>query len=279
MQSIKNLISAGKIETIFAPLLAMFPQSMNYLNKEQLLKSWKDIKSYLEKYHQTKTQGLTIDNWQSIIADINKIQLVSQLDQDPFKVLIRTILSARSKDNQTIKVSKHLFEYYDTPENLANAPEDHVREILKPIGFYNSKTKYIINTARHIVEKYDGKVPDTMDALMKLPGVGLKVAGCVMVYAFGKPEIPVDTHVHRIVNRWGLVKTKTPEKTMVELKKLLPKDWWTVVNDLLVRFGKTICKPIKPECSNCPLNQCCTSSNKNVKINKNQVNNDRQLNT
>lgn len=217
---------------------------------------WEGVKDYIESKGLCNTNQARDD----IICELlekDHVELASEIDSDPFKTLIRTILSARSRDDQTIKVSNHLFEYYDTAEKLANAPDEHVKEIIKPIGFYNAKTKYIKDAAAALLENHDGKVPDTMEELVALPGVGLKVAGCVLVYAFNKPAIPVDTHVHRIVNRWGLVETKDAEKTNKLLKEILPKKWWKVINDLLVRFGKDICRPIGPKCGECPLEAFC----------------------
>ncbi|MBD3187253.1 endonuclease III [Candidatus Bathyarchaeota archaeon] len=186
------------------------------------------------------------------------VQLASEIDRDPFKTLIRTILSARTRDDQTIKVSSILFEQYDTPKKLANADPDRVREIIRPIGFYNSKTKYIMDTSRMLIEQHGGSVPNKFKDLVALPGVGSKVANCVLVYAFGIPAIPVDTHVHRIVNRWGLVDTPDPKSTHKQLVDILPRKWWLLINDLLIRFGKEICKPIGPQCDNgCPLAPCC----------------------
>jgi endonuclease-3 len=185
------------------------------------------------------------------------VELASEIDRDPFKTLIRTILSARTKDEQTIKISNILFEEFDTPEKLARADPERVKEIIRPIGFYNTKTKYIINTSKKLLKDHDGEVPEDYKDLIDLPGVGSKVAKCVLVYAFGIPAIPVDTHVHRITNRWGLVETKTPKKTNEALMDLLPKGWWILVNDLLIRFGKDLCKPINPRCDECPLADWC----------------------
>ena len=256
MAKLKDLIMDGKIETVFTPLLAHFPQAIRYLSEEMLDEVWEEVKSHVESRGSCNTNQARDE----IINDLlgkDHVELASEIDSDPFKTLIRTILSARSRDEQTIKVSNHLFEYYDTAEKLAKAPEDHVKEIIKPIGFYNVKSQHIINAAVQLLEDHDGKVPDTMEELVALPGVGLKVAGCVLVYAFDKPAIPVDTHVHRIVNRWGLVETKNAEKTNKFLREIFPRKWWKVINDLMVRFGKKICRPIGPKCTECPLESCC----------------------
>jgi len=175
----------------------------------------------------------------------------------PFQILIGTILSARSRDEVTAQISKILFKKYPTAKKLAKAKPAEVMKIIKQIGFYKNKTKNIITTAKIIDEKYKGKVPKEMHELIELPGVGRKVAGCVVVYAFQKDAIPVDTHVHRISNRLGWVKTKTPEKTEKELMKKVPKRYWQVVNDYLVSHGKNICKPITPFCSQCVIKKHC----------------------
>jgi len=176
---------------------------------------------------------------------------------DPFKVLISTILSARAKDEVTEILAEKLFEKYDTAEKLARAKQKDVIPIIKKIGFYNAKSKNIIETAKILVEKYGGRVPDTLEQLTELPGVGRKVANCVLVYAYKKDAIPVDIHVHRISNRLGWVKTKTPEETEKTLEKILPKKHWQAINDALVTHGKTICAPVSPWCSKCPIAKHC----------------------
>ncbi len=180
----------------------------------------------------------------------------------PFRILVSTILSARSRDEVTYPICEELFKKYPTAKKLSGAKASDVERLIKKIGFYKQKTKYIISTAKKIVEL--GKVPSDIDELIKLPGVGRKVAGCVRVYAFGKDAIPVDTHVHRISNRTGLVKTKYPENTEIELMKITPKKYWQLVNDLLVWYGKTTCKPITPECYRCKIIKYCKYRNKNL---------------
>lgn len=178
-------------------------------------------------------------------------------DLGPWKILISTILSARSKDETTIPISKELFRNYTDAKSLASADPKVVEKMIKKIGFYKNKTKFIIETSRIIEEDYKGKVPDTMEELLKLPGVGRKVANCELVYAFKKSAIPVDTHVHRISNRLGWVDTKTPEKTEIELLKIVPKDLWIDVNEYLVIFGQRICRPIGPKHDICPIKKYC----------------------
>ncbi|NMC05472.1 MAG: endonuclease III [Candidatus Lokiarchaeota archaeon] len=255
MPTIKALISQGHIEKVLVPLLPFFPQAFTYVKGDLLDKIWPVVKPLIEK------KGFdTRRERDALLHDLmieDPVELASEIDSDPFKTLIRTILSARSKDEQTIKVSDALFKHYDTAEALAAAPPEKVEEIIKPIGFYRAKTRSIQGAARMLIDKFGGEVPGKYKDLIELPGVGPKVANCVLVYAFNTPAIPVDTHVHRIVNRWGLVETTDPEKTCDQLMEILPREWWLVVNDLLIRFGKEICKPITPSCNICPLDELC----------------------
>lgn len=176
---------------------------------------------------------------------------------DPFKILIGTILSARSRDENTTKVVNKLFSVYKTPQELASAPLGEIKKIIHSIGFYNVKAARIKQVAQIIVDKFGGKVPSDINQLLELPGVGRKTANCVLVYAFDKPAIPVDIHVHRISNRLGLVRTKTPERTEEELQKLVDKKLWTRVNDTFVMYGQNICLPVKPNCKACDLKSRC----------------------
>jgi endonuclease-3 len=175
----------------------------------------------------------------------------------PFSILIGTILSARTKDESTTKVVKILFSKYKNAKALANAKLKEVEKIIKPIGFYHVKAKRIIEVARIIDSKYKGKVPDNLEKLVELPGVGRKTANCVLVYAFDKPAIPVDIHVHRISNRLGLVETKNPEETEMELMEKIPKKFWLEINDTFVMYGQNICKPISPMCDVCKIKKNC----------------------
>jgi endonuclease III len=184
-------------------------------------------------------------------------QLQDSEGGDPFRILIGTILSHRTKDENTTRATENLFSRYKTPEELANADPRTVRRLIRPSGFYNMKTKNIITASKQLVEQFGGKVPDNEEDLLKIRAVGRKTANCVLVYAFNKPAIPVDTHVHRISNRLGLVKTKKPEETEAELVKTVPMRYWLEVNDLFVRFGQTTCKPIGPRCGICTLKGGC----------------------
>ena len=176
---------------------------------------------------------------------------------DPFKILIGTMLSARSRDENTTKVVNLLFAIYKTPQELAGADLDDIKKIIHSIGFYNVKAARIKQVAQQIVGKFGGRVPSDIEKLLELPGVGRKTANCVLVYAFDRPAIPVDIHVHRISNRLGIVDTKTPEKTEEALSKAVDKSLWTRLNDTFVMYGQNICLPIKPNCGICDLKEDC----------------------
>jgi endonuclease-3 len=175
----------------------------------------------------------------------------------PFKILIGTVLSARTKDENTTKAARELFKVYDTPQKLAKAKVKDIEKLIKSVGFYHVKSKRIIGVASLIVSKYHGKVPADIDKLVEIPGVGRKTANCVLVYAFEQPAIPVDTHVHRISNRLGLVDTKMPEETEMELRKKIPKKFWLDINNTFVMYGQNICKPISPMCDVCKIRNVC----------------------
>jgi endonuclease-3 len=175
----------------------------------------------------------------------------------PFKILIGTVLSARTKDENTTKAAKALFKVYGTPQKLANAKVKDVEKMIKSVGFYHVKSKRIIEVAKLLISKYGGKVPSDIDKLVEIPGVGRKTANCVLVYAFEQPAIPVDTHVHRISNRLGLVSTKMPEETEMELRKTIPKKFWLDINNTFVMYGQNICKPISPMCDVCKIKNAC----------------------
>lgn len=174
-----------------------------------------------------------------------------------YEVLISTILSARAKDEVTEIVSENLFKKYPTIQKLAKADRKNVIKIIRKIGFYNQKAKYVINTAKKVAKDYHGKIPDTTEELMQLPGVGRKVASCVMVYSFKKEALPVDTHVHQISNRLGWLRTKTAEQTEIKLMQIIPRKHWLSLNNIFVHHGKTICVPVSPFCSKCPIYNYC----------------------
>lgn len=186
------------------------------------------------------------------------VSKIGEIQRDPFKVLISCILSLRTQDKTTGPVSLKLFELADTPEKLAKMPLKKIQKIIMPVNYYITKSKRIKQIAKDIIEKYDGKVPDTFEELMKLKGVGRKTANIVMTYGFFKKNyIPIDTHCHRIPNRLGWVNTKTPEQTEFALKEILPKKYWQDFNDIFVLHGQNICTSISPFCSKCVINKYC----------------------
>src|SRR5881628_4100844 len=178
-------------------------------------------------------------------------------DGDPFRVLIATILSHRTKDPVTALASSRLFAKYPRPTQLSRADPRTIARLIKPVGFYKTKARTVKRVAEIILKEYKGKVPDEMEKLLTLPSVGRKTANCVLVYGFKRPAIPVDTHLHRIFNRLGVVKTKTPEETERELTRIVDRKDWLPLNEVFVKFGQLICRPIGPKCSLCPLNDRC----------------------
>ena len=188
---------------------------------------------------------------------ITALRDLHNAETGPFSILIGTILSARTKDETTTKAVKALFLKYKNPKELANAKIKDVEKIIRSIGFFHVKSKRIIEVAKIIHTKYKDKVPEDLDTLVQLPGVGRKTANCVLVYAFEKPAIPVDIHVHRISNRLGLVDTKNPEETEQELMSKIDKKYWIDINDTFVMYGQNICKPISPMCEVCKIRNGC----------------------
>ena len=182
---------------------------------------------------------------------------VAQDSRDPFQILISCLISLRTKDEVTGEASARLFRLARTPRTLAHLPAATIANAIYPAGFYRTKARTIKEVSRTILERHDGNVPDEMDALLAFKGVGRKTANLVLTIGFGMPGICVDTHVHRISNRLGIVKTKTPEQTEFALRKVLPRRHWIPYNDLLVTFGQHLCKPISPLCSTCPVRDLC----------------------
>ena len=181
----------------------------------------------------------------------------SDIHTTPYKVLISTILSQRTKDANTLKAAKALFKIADTPQKMLRSKPSKIKIAIKPSGFYRNKAKTILEVTKQLLEKYKGKVPKDLDELLKLKGVGRKTANCVLVFGYKISAIPVDTHLHRISNRIGLVKTKTPNETEIELRKHLPKKYWLQINELFVRHGQSICSPRNPKCGICPIRKYC----------------------
>jgi endonuclease-3 len=189
--------------------------------------------------------------------------LQTQEDGDPFKILIGTILSARTRDETTAQAIKVLFSKFRNPDELSRADLKDIKKLIQKIGFYNVKATRIKEVSKILVEKYNSKVPSNLEDLLTFPGVGRKTANCVLVYGFRKPAIPVDIHVHRISNRIGIVNTKKPEETEIDLQKSIDRRYWTRVNETLVTFGQNICLPIKPKCNLCHLTKICKYYKKN----------------
>jgi endonuclease-3 len=189
------------------------------------------------------------------LTALTKLQMEEQ--DNPFKILIGTVLSARTRDETTTKVLVNLFRRFKGAKDLAEADIEEIKAIIRSTGFYNTKAKRIKNISQLIVEKFNGEVPDNIEKLLGLPGVGRKTANCVLVYGFNKAAIPVDVHVHRISNRLGLVNTKTPEKTEVHLSHTICKKHWLRINQTFVMYGQNICTPIKPKCKLCRLRDMC----------------------
>jgi endonuclease-3 len=195
----------------------------------------------------------TAPNW----TETALTEVARTMGRDPFKILIGTILSLRTKDETTGPAAARLFALAGTAEEMRQLTAEQIARAIYPVGFYRTKAATILEICDTLVAQHGGQVPDTMEALLALKGVGRKTANLVLTLGFQKPAICVDTHVHRISNRWGYVRTKTPEETEFALRRMLPKAYWPVYNDLLVGFGQNICKPISPLCSRCPLDSMC----------------------
>jgi len=184
------------------------------------------------------------------------VTLISVQTKDPYKVLISTLLSLRTKDEVTAKASYRLFEYADTPEKMIKLSEEEIQKLIFPVGFYKTKAKTIIETSQILLDRYNSRVPDSLDELLKFKGVGRKTSNLVLSLGYGQDTICVDTHVHRISNRWGAVSTRTPEETEFALMEKIPKKYWSEINDLMVAFGQTVCRPIGPKCRECKVKDC-----------------------
>ncbi len=177
--------------------------------------------------------------------------------KDAFKTLVSCLLSLRTQDKNTEKASNALFVVADTPKKIAKLPIKRLEKLIYSSGYYKNKARSIKYVSKVLLEKYDGEVPKTKEELLSIKGIGPKTANIVLCFAYGKQVIPVDTHVHRIPNRLGLVKTKKPEETEIELMKIMPKRYWREINTLFILFGKNMCLPISPKCSICPLSELC----------------------
>lgn len=185
------------------------------------------------------------------------VDLIEIQTEDPFKVLVTTILSARTKDEVTLNAVKRLFKVVNKPSDFKKLSYDRLKEMIYPVGFYPTKAKHLKALPGVLNSEFNGKIPDTVVELIKLPGVGRKTANLVVAVAFKKPAMCVDTHVHKIVNRLGYVKTKNPTETEFALREKLPKKYWITFNSILVAYGQYTCKPVSPWCSRCPVSKYC----------------------
>ena len=183
--------------------------------------------------------------------------------KNPYLVLIACILSLRTNDRTTYPATCRMLKLADTPQKMSNIKEEELANAIYPVGFYKNKAKQIIELSKIIVNDLNGKVPDSIEALIKFNGVGRKTANLVLAKGFGIPEICVDVHVHRIFNRLGLVHTKNPEETEFALRSNLPQKYWLDINTLLVTHGQNVCKPINPKCHECPIAEYCNSNKAN----------------
>jgi endonuclease-3 len=189
--------------------------------------------------------------------DVPVVTLTAVSSKSPFKVLVSTVLSLRTKDETTAEASARLFSEASTPQSVLELGEKKVRDLIYPVGFYRVKAQNIIGICEKLIDEYDGRVPDSIDELLEFRGVGRKTANLVLSLGYGKPAICVDIHVHRISNRWGYVDTKGPYETEMALRKKLPRRYWIEYNSLLVALGQQICRPLSPICSRCPVSGYC----------------------
>jgi endonuclease-3 len=194
-------------------------------------------------------------NW-----DAPVITFISIKGGSPFEILISTLLSLRTKDEVTIEATKRLFNKADNPFDMIKIKKEEIEKLIYPVGFYPTKAGRILEISKILIEKYNGEVPDSLENLLEFPGVGRKTANLVLAEGYNIPAICVDTHVHRISNRTGYVKTKTPDQTEQALREKLPKKYWIIYNEILVAFGQIICRPVSPFCSKCPVTQYCSKT-------------------
>jgi endonuclease-3 len=191
------------------------------------------------------------------VGPLPSVSKIAREKRDPFRVLVSTVVSLRTKDEVTDEASRRLFALADTLDELSKLPVRTIEKAIFPAGFYRTKARTLKEISRRLVREYDGRVPDTVDELLTFKGVGRKTATLVVSLGYGKDAICVDTHVHRVSNRLGLVATADATRTEFALMELLPRRYWIGYNELLVRFGQQICKPISPHCSTCPVRRSC----------------------
>jgi endonuclease-3 len=193
-----------------------------------------------------------VRRWQEPVVGV-----VAKESRDPFRILTACVLSLRTKDRTTAEASRRLFALASDPLSMLRLPLRVIERAIYPVGFYRTKAKQIRKICRRLLDVYSGRVPDSIEELLTLTGVGRKTANLVVTVGYGKPGICVDIHVHRISNRWGYVRTETPEQTEQALRRKLPARYWITFNDLLVPFGQNICQPVSPWCSRCKLEKYC----------------------
>lgn len=189
--------------------------------------------------------------------DVPVVTLIAIQEKNPFKVLLSTIISLRTKDEVTIESSKRLYKILKEPKDIFNLNQNDIEKAIYPAGFYKRKSHQIINICKLLVEKYNSIVPNDLDELLTFEGVGRKTANLVLSEGYQIPAMCVDTHVHRISNRFGFINSKNPEDSEFQLRKILPKKYWIRYNSLLVAFGQSICRPISPKCSKCKVEKYC----------------------
>jgi endonuclease-3 len=203
---------------------------------------WRTVLGRLSKHYK-------LGNW--------RVPYLNASSSDPFRVLISTVLSQRTRDEVTYDVAAHLFERFPGPREMAGATIGDLERLIHRVGFYKAKARALRDLSVELLDRFDGKVPPDLEKLVSLPMVGRKTANCVLVYGYNVPAIPVDTHVHRISQRLGVVRTRTPEETELALMKVVPRNLWTAVNPILVQHGQNICRPIGPKCPECPVRDLC----------------------
>lgn len=212
--------------------------------------------------------GMDEHYWDAIFSSFRKaiedegrrlpsLSIIAGQKEDPYRVLIATILSLRTRDEVTLATSERLFALADTPSSMLALPVEEIERAIYPAGFYRTKAKTIHAISEILLDEYGGSVPATSEALMKLPGVGIKTANLTLNLGFGIEAICVDCHVHKIANRMGWVSTRTPEETEVALQSVMPRRFWIPLNELLVIYGQLICTSISPWCSRCPQEKTC----------------------
>ena len=215
-----------------------------------------------------KTKKLTIDYWETVFSlfssalkvrgvGLPSVSEIAETNKDPFRVLISTIISLRTKDAVTLASSNRLFSRADTPQATMELAAEEIEKLIYPAGFYRTKAKNILAISRILLDQYNGQVPSNKEQLLFLPGVGIKTANLTLNLGFGIDAICVDTHVHRISNRCGWIQTKTPEESEKTLELVMPRKFWIPLNELLVSYGQQICTPVSPRCSECPIREEC----------------------